>query len=142
MAILQTDGRIFVGGGGLCGNCNTNHSDAEIYTPEYLYNSDGTLADRPVIGSAPQQAGYGESIDITIGNDMPITKFNLVRMSAITHGVNTGQRFLAVDFVDNDNDNYTLTTPENSNVAPPGYYMLFAMNDQGVPSEAQLIQIN
>ena len=67
VALLQPDGRVFVGGGGLCGNCSTNHSDAEIYTPAYLYNDDGTLADRPEISGGPDSAGYGQTIDITIG---------------------------------------------------------------------------
>ncbi|NEQ50917.1 MAG: DUF1929 domain-containing protein, partial [Leptolyngbya sp. SIO3F4] len=142
VALLQPDGRVFVGGGGLCGNCSTNHSDAEIYTPGYLYNEDGTLADRPVIGSGPDQAGYGQNIGITIDNGMPITEFNLVRLSSVTHSVNTDQRFLSVDFTANGDGSYQLTTPESGNVAPPGYYMLFAMNDQGVPSEAKMIQIS
>ncbi|MBT9315668.1 DUF4347 domain-containing protein [Leptothoe spongobia] len=141
VALLQPDGRVFVGGGGLCGTCSTNHSDAEIYTPAYLYNDNGTLADRPVIGGGPDQAGYGQNIDITIDNGMPITEFNLVRLSSVTHSVNTDQRFLSVDFTANGDGSYELTTPENGNVAPPGYYMLFAMNDQGIPSEAKMIQI-
>ena len=140
VALLQPDGRVFVGGGGLCGNCDTNHPDAEIYTPAYLYNEDGTLADRPVIGSGPDSAGYGQNIEITIDNDMPITEFNLVRLSSVTHSVNTDQRFLSVDFTANGNS-YQLATPESGNVAPPGYYMLFAMNDKGVPSEAKMIQL-
>ena len=141
VALLQPAGRVFVGGGGLCGNCSTNHSDAEIYTPAYLYNDDGTLADRPEISSGPDSAGYGQTIDITVGNGMPITEFNLVRLSSVTHSVNTDQRFLSVDFTTDGNGGYELTTPDNGNVAPPGYYMLFAMNDQGVPSEAKMIQI-
>ena len=72
---------------------------------------------------------------------MPITAFNLVRLSSVTHSVNTDQRFLSVDFTANGDGSYELTTPESGNVATPGYYMLFAMNDQGVPSEAKMIQV-
>lgn len=59
-AVLVPDGRVFVGGGGLCFTCPpdgtgkiceclNNHLDAEMFSPPYLFNSDGTLADRPTI---------------------------------------------------------------------------------------------
>jgi hypothetical protein len=34
-----------------------------------------------------------------------------------------------------------LTAPPNANVAPPGYYMLFLLNDQGVPSVAKFVKV-
>src|SRR5439155_1563184 len=44
VAVLLPDGRVFTGGGGLCGGCSTNHLDAEIFTPPNLLNPDGTPA--------------------------------------------------------------------------------------------------
>lgn len=39
-----------VGGGGLCGGgCAVNHLDAEMYSPGYLFNADGSPAPRPTI---------------------------------------------------------------------------------------------
>ena len=38
VALLLPDARVFVGGGGLCGDCTTNHLDGEIFTPPYLLN--------------------------------------------------------------------------------------------------------
>ena len=49
VALLLPDGRVFVGGGGLCGNCTTNHLDGEIFTPPYLLNPDGSARTRPTI---------------------------------------------------------------------------------------------
>ena len=50
VAILLPDGRVFSGGGGLCGNgCTTNHPDGQIYSPPYLFNANGTARQRPVI---------------------------------------------------------------------------------------------
>lgn len=34
-----------------------------------------------------------------------------------------------------------VTAPPNSNIAPPGYYMLFILNSSGVPSLASFIQV-
>lgn len=143
VALLLPDGRVMAGGGGLAGaGSPVNHPDAEIFTPPYLFNEDGTLAARPVIGNGSDSVGYNESFSISMDTDMPITEFNLVRMSAVTHGVNTDQRFLSVDFTNQGNNNYQLNSPDNGNIAPPGQYMLFAMNDKGVPSEAKIIQIS
>ena len=36
----------------------------------------------------------------------------------------------------------TLTSPASGNVAPPGYYMLFLVNAQGVPSVAKSVKLN
>ncbi|MEM9089813.1 MAG: DUF4347 domain-containing protein [Cyanobacteria bacterium P01_F01_bin.53] len=142
VSLLLPDGRVMAGGGGLAGAGNpVNHPDAEIFTPPYLYNADGTLADRPVIGSGPDSVGYNQNFSITMNTGAPITEFNLVRMSAVTHGVNTDQRFLSVDVMAKSGNTYTLNTPENGNIAPPGYYMLFALDGNGVPSEAKIIQI-
>jgi hypothetical protein len=49
VAVLVPDGRVFVGGGGLCGACTVNHLDAEMYSPKYLFNADGSPAARPTI---------------------------------------------------------------------------------------------
>ncbi|MEO1620162.1 MAG: DUF4347 domain-containing protein, partial [Cyanobacteria bacterium J06632_3] len=142
VSLLLPDGRVMAGGGGLRGaGSPVNHPDVEIFTPPYLYNADGTLADRPVIGSGPDSVSYDQNFSITMNTNEPITEFNLVRMSAVTHGVNTDQRFMAVDVTANSGNTYTLNAPDNGNIAPPGYYMLFALNAQGVPSEAKIIQI-
>src|SRR5260370_10368718 len=43
VAVLLPDGRVFSGGGGLCGNgCTTNHPDGQIFSPPYLFNADVT----------------------------------------------------------------------------------------------------
>ncbi|KAL8757549.1 MAG: hypothetical protein Q9184_004178, partial [Pyrenodesmia sp. 2 TL-2023] len=50
-ALLLPDATVISGGGGLCGACATNHPNAQIYTPAYLFNADGSKATRPVINS-------------------------------------------------------------------------------------------
>ncbi|KAL8898503.1 MAG: hypothetical protein Q9207_006668 [Kuettlingeria erythrocarpa] len=50
-ALLLPDATVIAGGGGLCGACATNHPNAQIYTPAYLFNADGSKATRPVINS-------------------------------------------------------------------------------------------
>jgi hypothetical protein len=35
-----------------------------------------------------------------------------------------------------------ITTPANANLAPPGHYMLFIVNGNGVPSVGSIVQIS
>jgi len=52
IALLMLDGQVFTGGGGLCYFvCKTNHEDARIISPAYLFNPDGSVATKPVISS-------------------------------------------------------------------------------------------
>lgn len=141
VALLLPDGRVFAGGGGLCGGCSTNHPNAEIFTPPYLFDANGGLAARPVINSAASEIGYNWTFTVYMDDDMPIEKFNLIRLSSATHSTNTDQRFLSLPFTSEGGNSYSLQAPENANIAPPGYYMLFALNNQGVPSVAKIIQI-
>lgn len=139
VALLLLDGRVFSGGGGLCGNCAANHSDAQIFSPPYLYNPDGSEATRPVIGSAPSQVGHNETFAVSATPGM--TKFSLIKMSANTHAVNTDQRFLNVTFTEVSAGQYDLQAHSNPNVLTIGYYMLFAVDASGVPSEAAVVQV-
>lgn len=141
LALLIPDGRIFVGGGGLCGGCTTNHADAEIFTPPYLLNADGSNAVRPTIRQAPTSVGYGPRI--TVNTNAAISNFALVRLSSITHTVNNDQRRIPLTFARTGTTNsYTVNIPISSGVAIPGYYMLFAMNNAGVPSRAKIIKVS
>jgi galactose oxidase len=138
VALLMPDARVISAGGGLCGGCNVNHSDAEIFTPPYLFNADGSLAARPSIGSAPDVIGYGGTFNVTVSGGA--TKFNLIRMGSITHTVNNDQRLIPLGFSQNGGT-FNVATPENSSIATPGYYMLFALNAAGVPSAAKILKV-
>lgn len=139
VALLMPDGRVFVGGSGLCGACETNHANAQIFTPPYLLNADGSDAVRPVLTQVPIRASYGATI--TVSADSPITRFALVRLSSVTHSVNNDQRRIPISFTAAGTNAYSLSIPSDRGVAIPGYFMLFGMNSVGVPSVAKMIKI-
>jgi galactose oxidase len=139
VALLLQDGRIFVGGGGLCGTCQTNHANAEIFTPPYLLNPDGSNAVRPLILQSPGNAGYGAKIAVSM--DSAVSQFALVRLSSITHTVNNDLRRIPLNFTRTGTNAYSLQIPTSNGVAIPGFYMLFALNNAGVPSIAKVIKI-
>ncbi|SHJ83212.1 Ig-like domain-containing protein, partial [Pseudozobellia thermophila] len=134
VSILQADGRVFVGGGGLCVTCS-NHLDAEIYSPGYLFDSDGNLAERPVI-SAPEAADYNSTI--VVNGSAGIQEFSFIKMSSSTHSTNNEQRRIPLTF--SGNGTYTLNVPDR-NLLPPGYYMLFAIGANGTPSIAESVLV-
>jgi hypothetical protein len=158
VALLLEDGRVLAAGGGLC-NCATNHPDGQIYEPAYLFNPDGSYAARPEMANLNvtnvegyPRIGYGQQFTVTMSGDSNISKFTMVKLSAVTHGINTDLRYLEYsDLKDSSNkvdqfvklsaNSYRLTTTSNKNVLTPGYYFLFAVNDKGVPSVAKVIQV-
>jgi large repetitive protein len=137
LAMLLTDGRVWSGGGGLC-DCNSDHLDHQIYTPPYLYNSDGTLAARPIITSAPPVVANGQTM--TVQATAGMSKFSLIKMTGLTHNMNSDLRFLNLPFTPNGTQ-YQISLPTNVNVLTPGYWMLFALNSAGVPSVSKVIRL-
>ena len=139
-AILLKDGRVLSAGSGACGDgCAANHLDGQIYTPPYLYASDGSLAPRPAITAAPALGEAGAAIDVVATGS--IAKFSMVRLSATTHAINTDQRFLPIAFTANGGGSYTLTLHANPNVLVAGNYWLFAIDTAGVPSIGRTFQV-
>ena len=138
-ALLLPDARVFVGGGGLCGNCTANHENTEIFSPPYLFNPDGTLATRPSINSAPNKATLGSNI--SVATDTRGLTFEALRMSSATHTVNNDQRRIPLVTASSSGNAYTLSLPSDPGVVPPGYYMLFAINAKGTPSVARIMKI-
>ena len=142
-ALLLADGRVLSSGGGICGTCDQVGylaKNAEVFSPPYLFQADGTLAPRPVIDAAPADAGYGAPIEITTANPASIGKVALVRLGAVTHSDNMEQRYIPLSFTAGATS-ITAATPLNPNIAPPGPYMLFILDANGVPSVARMLSL-
>jgi hypothetical protein len=142
-ALLLPDGRVLSAGGGLCGACDQVGylaKNAEIFSPPYLFQANGTLAPRPAIDAAPASTSYGAAIEIATGNPASIGKVALVRLGAVTHSDNMEQRYIPLSFTAGATS-ISATAPVNANVAPPGPYMLFIIDANGVPSVARIVTV-
>jgi galactose oxidase len=140
VALLLPDGRVLSGGGGLCGAaCTTNHPDVQIFSPPYLFTADGTPAARPMLTNAPSTASSGTRVAVT--TDRPVSTFSVVRLSSVTHTVNNEQRRVALRATQTGTNQYSLALPSSRGTLVPGYYMLFAMDANGVPSVSRTIRI-
>ncbi|KAM6506997.1 hypothetical protein FALCPG4_018390 [Fusarium falciforme] len=140
ISLLLPDGRVFNGGGGLCGTCTTNHFDAQIFTPNYLFDKNGNLATRPRISStSTKTAKVGSTITFTTNG--PVNQGSLIRYGTATHTVNTDQRRIALTFTNAGTNRYSFRIPNDPGIALPGYWMLFVLNSAGVPSVATTIKV-
>lgn len=145
IAVLLHDGRVFSGGGGLCGDqgCTTNHFDAEIFTPPYLLEDDGvTLCTRPKIEKiSKSKLKPGSRFSVTVDDQEGDMTFSLVRYGSSTHTVNTDQRRVPLDNFEQNGSTYKFTLDKNPGALTPGFWMLFAMRN-GTPSEAVTVHID
>src|SRR5579862_3566805 len=139
-ALLLPDATVMVVGGNP--QRGTYEPHVEIYSPAYLFNSSGTLATRPTITSVtPSEMGYGSSFQVQTPDASTISSVVLVRPGAVTHAFDMDQRLVGLNFTVGSGV-LNLTSPPNSSIAPPGYYLLFILNSSGVPSVAQFVQLS
>ena len=131
-ALLLPDGRVVSAGDDFNGGTNTD--TAEIYEPPYLFKGP-----RPTISSAPPMERVGDSFDVYTP-DTNITGATLVAPGATTHANDMNQRYIPLTVAQRAGG-VTLTAPANADIATPGYYMLFLLNNQGVPSVAKFMRL-
>jgi hypothetical protein len=129
---------LFIGGNPARG---TYEQHMEIYSPAYLFNADGSSATRPSITGVPSNGiGYGSAFQVQTPDAASISSVVLMRPGAPTHSFDMEQRLVGMSFTAGSGV-LNVTAPPNSNLAPPGYYMLFLVNTAGVPSVAQFVQL-
>ena len=134
IAFLLPDGRVVSAGGGRW-STGLDELNAEIFSPPYLFKGA-----RPTITGAPAAISYGAGFSLTTPDAAGITKVSLVSMAAETHTLDMGQRFVPLVYSASSGA-LSVQAPADGNVAPPGYYMVFAVNSAGVPSVASIVRL-
>ncbi|GLF93106.1 DUF1929 domain-containing protein [Streptomyces yaizuensis] len=131
-SFLLPDGRVMSVGDNP-GNNTYNHN-VSVYTPPYLLRGP-----RPRITSVPDDRwNYGDTQRITVNR--PIAKAELIRPAAVTHSSDPNQRFVDLPLTVNGST-IDLNVTSNPNLAPPGWYMLFAVDANGIPSVAEWVHL-
>jgi hypothetical protein len=140
VALLLPDATVWVAGGNP--TRGTYDPSVEIYSPAYLFNPDGTHATRPTITTVtPSVIGYGTSFQVQTPEAANVSSVVLVKDGAVTHAFNMDQRLIGLSFTPG-NGALTVTGPPSGNIAPPGYYLLFLINNAGAPSVAKFVQVS
>jgi hypothetical protein len=138
-ALLLPDGRVLSAGKDKDNNPDPfKYSEyrVEVFSPPYLFRGP-----RPIVTAAPGVIGYGAPFVVQTPQAATIARAALLRPGAVTHSFNHNQRYVGLTIAGTTAGSVTLQAPPNSAVAPPGYYLLFLLNDQGVPSVAPFIQL-
>lgn len=113
---------------------NVKKHRGQIYSPPYLFKGD-----RPKTSNVPNTAGYGSTITFDTNTSL-ITSAVLVAPGATTHANDMHQRIIKLPIQVSSNK-VSATIPLSAGQVPPGYYMLFVLNNNGVPSVASFIRI-
>ena len=138
--LLLPDGTVALTGGNPQQGVFEGH--IEIYQPSYLFNSDGSLATRPSIAAgAPTSITYGQPFTLPTPDAASIASVVLMKAGSVTHSFDMDQRYVGLTFAAGAGS-LTVTGPPDSNIAPPGYYMLFLVNKAGTPSVAAWVQVS
>ncbi len=107
----------------------------EIFSPPYLFKGA-----RPRITSIPSAVSYGEVFSVATPNLGQVAAVRWIRLGSVTHAFDMGQRANTLEFAPTD-AGVDVTAPANPNLAPPGYYQVFILNRNGVPSEGKILRI-
>jgi hypothetical protein len=136
---LLADGRVLSTGSGDSGGDATPQYSYEIFSPPYLFKG-ARPTYTPLV---PNQLHYGQPFTLQTPNATSITKVTIIRHTSTTHAFDAGQRLNTLSFqVAADGQSLTVTPPAAGRIAPPGPYMLFIVNGNGVPSIAQTVLLN
>lgn len=141
-ALLLPNGGVFTAGTGAPGP--VNNFNAELFLPPYLFTAtDGptTLARRPVIVAVSStQSHYGEPLKLQLNTELTMNDVVLTGLGNETHSFNSSQRRISLPFNQKGN-RLTLELPESGAIAPPGYYLLFVLDEHNVPSTGVIISL-
>jgi hypothetical protein len=109
----------------------------EMYSPPYLFAS--TAA--PTIGQVTQEWGYGQTIDIPTPQAPNLLWCELIRAGVTTHAFDNSQRLVDLPITARGGDRVTVQTPLTATIAPPGWYLLFIVDQDRIPSKSVWIQL-
>jgi len=107
----------------------------EIFQPPYLFKGA-----RPTISNVPATVGYGSDFQLDTPNIGQVAKVRLIKLGSVTHAFDQDGRALTLSFTSSIGG-VSVTAPANANLAPPGYYMIFILNRNGVPSDGQMVKV-
>ena len=130
-ALLLPDGRVLCAGQ----DSGTLQKYGEIFSPPYLFKGA-----RPSISGAPSTVGHGGTLQFTSPEAADLSTVVLIRPGSCTHEIDTDQRSIPLSFAVSGTS-VTANVPSSVNLGPPGYYMLFAVNRNGVPSVAPWVHV-
>jgi hypothetical protein len=146
VALLLPDGRVWTAGSNHDGGRNRRGDRGtsrdkrelriEIYSPPYLF-----AGPRPFLLAAPAETTPGASFAVATPDPEAIDAVVLMRCGSVTHAFDADQRLVALAFERRTGGQLAVVAPPDNNVAPPGYYLLFLVSRDGVPSVGRFVRV-
>ena len=133
--MLLPDGRVLAAGGGHNSGWLVDNLSAQVFSPPYLFKGA-----RPSITTAPDSLSYAQAFSVGTPQPSSIASVSLISIPSVTHSTPIGQVYRELSFTANASD-LTVTGPHDGGQAPPGYYMLFIVDTNGVPSVAKILTV-
>jgi hypothetical protein len=134
--MLLPDGRVMSAGSG-DGGGPTQQFNYELYSPPYLFKGP-----RPSYTLAGSAIHYNTPFTVTSSDAASIRKVTIIRLASTTHSFDESARLNTLSFqAAADGQSLTITPPASGRIAPPGPYLLFILNVNGVPSVAQTVML-
>jgi FtsP/CotA-like multicopper oxidase with cupredoxin domain len=133
-AILLADGSVLMGGDAN-GGADGGNTPNERYLPSYFFKA------RPTVTNVPANLASGAPFPVQTPNPGAIAEVVLMRPGAVTHGFNQAQRYVGCAIVGRTATEVHATAPANGNIAPPGYYLLFLVDFDRVPSTGTWVRL-
>lgn len=146
VALLLPDGRVVSAGGNPDKGSQVTwlppdlleEMRLEIFSPPYLFKKNA----RPVIQNVPEEITYNSHIAIQTPQATQTKWISLIRAGLTTHSFNSTQRLVEIPFTLVPPDTLNADVPNDPKVAPPGWYMLFLTDHDGVPSMGHWIHLS
>ena len=161
VAVLLPDGRVLLGGGNPGGEAGSELTDFRYYYPDYMFKP------RPQILYAEDELSFNEFEVIFVPHKTIVDEVNLVGLASMTHSFDMNQRHIqlrtlnpeitlkfqnnSLDIVEptecigQENlclDAHIVQGPEKPELAPPGHYTLFILDEHRSPSVGKIIKLN
>ena len=109
----------------------------EIYSPPYVFG-----AARPTIGQVATEWHYAQAVNIPSPEAGTIMWAELIRYGVTTHAFDNSQRLVDLPITGRPAGGLTVSAPATPTIAPPGWYMLFLVNEQHIPSVSAKIHLS
>jgi hypothetical protein len=138
-ALLLPDGRVLVAGHDRefnTGEYRYPELRGEVLSPPYLFRGP-----RPELQAAPERVRHGETFAVEVSPVEPVERVTLLRCGSVTRSFNADQRCVGLAIARRTASRLLLEAPPNGAVAPPGPYLLFALNGRGVPSLGRVLRL-
>ena len=140
VAMLMPDGRVWTAGSNKdaqqsfpAPGVDNRELRIEIFEPWYF------TASRPQIAASAGTVFYGQTFQVQTAQASSISRVAVIRTGSVTHAFNPDQRYVGLQFSHAGPGQLTVIAPPDAAVAPPGYYLLFVIDQDGVPSVGQFI---